>query len=79
MQLKPYLPLEPKIWNQIPEEIKGAKSLKSFKEKIKLWVPNRSHVDFVKYTLPIWVSLIPQHKQAMHVFFCFVFSSFSII
>ena len=33
--------LGPKIWNQIPEEIKGAKSLKSFKEKIKLWVPNR--------------------------------------
>ena len=27
--------LGPKIWNQIPEEIKGLKSLKSFKEKIK--------------------------------------------
>ena len=33
--------LGPKFWNQIPEESKWAKSLKCFKEKIKLWVPNR--------------------------------------
>ena len=33
--------LGPKIWDQIPEDIKGEKSLKSFKDKIKLWIPNK--------------------------------------
>jgi retron-type reverse transcriptase len=30
----------PLIWNLLPEEIKSAKSLQSFKEKIKLWKPH---------------------------------------
>ena len=34
--------LGPKIWDQIPEDIKRAKSLKSFnKDIIKLWKPNK--------------------------------------
>ena len=31
--------LEPKIWEIIPNEIKGCKSLNSFKAKINMWVP----------------------------------------
>ena len=29
----------PKIWNIVPEEFKYKKSLNSFKESIKMWVP----------------------------------------
>ena len=29
----------PKIWDIIPEEFKHQKSLNSFKESIKMWVP----------------------------------------
>ena len=31
--------LGPKIWNIVPEEFKNKKSLNSFKESIKMWVP----------------------------------------
>ena len=32
--------LSPKIWEQVPDEIKDSKSLNTFKRKIKSWVPN---------------------------------------
>ena len=35
-----------KKWDQIPEDIKGAKSLKSFKDK--LWAPNKCQYRFRK-------------------------------
>ena len=31
----------PKLWNQVPEEIKSLESLTSFKKAIKKWVPPR--------------------------------------
>ena len=31
--------LGPKIWDIVPEEFKNKKSLNSFKESIKMWVP----------------------------------------
>ena len=31
--------LGPKIWDVVPEEFKHKKSLNSFKESIKMWVP----------------------------------------
>ena len=31
--------LGPKIWDIFPEEFKNSKSLSSFKESIKMWVP----------------------------------------
>ena len=31
--------LAPKIWEQVPDEIKNCKSVTSFKSKIKLWIP----------------------------------------
>ena len=33
--------LAPKIWEQIPAELKCCKTLKLFKSKIKLWIPNK--------------------------------------
>ena len=35
---------EPKIWNITPAEIKEAKSLETFKAKVKKWVPHGYHV-----------------------------------
>ena len=31
--------LAPKIWDQVPKEIKNNKSLYIFKQKIKIWIP----------------------------------------
>ena len=33
--------LAPKIWEQIPAEMKCCKTLKLFKSKLKLWIPNK--------------------------------------
>ena len=33
------LHLAPKLWNQVPMDIKNCGSLNSFKSKIKLWIP----------------------------------------
>ena len=32
--------LDPKIWSQVPDEIKSLESLRSFKKAIKKWVPH---------------------------------------
>ena len=32
--------LAPKIWEQVPDEIKNSSSLNIFKCKIKTWIPN---------------------------------------
>ena len=32
--------LAPKIWEQVPDEIKNSNSLNTFKRKIKLWIPS---------------------------------------
>ena len=32
--------LAPKIWNLLPNEMRDSSTLASFKEKIKLWVPD---------------------------------------
>ena len=34
--------LAPKIWDQVPTEIKNSKSLYIFKQKIKIWIPQVS-------------------------------------
>ena len=34
--------LAPKIWEQVPDEIKNSSSLNIFKLKIKRWIPNSS-------------------------------------
>ena len=44
--------LAPRIWEQIPEEIKQSKSLNSFKKKINLWIPNACTCRLCKTYVP---------------------------
>ena len=44
--------LAPRIWEQIPEEIKQSKSLNSFKKKIILWIPNACTCRLCKTYVP---------------------------
>ena len=45
--------LGPKIWEQIPAEIRNKESLDSFKREIKKWKPLIVHAEFVKRLCPI--------------------------
>ena len=40
--------LAPKIWDQIPDEIKECKSLNTFKLKIKRWIPRKCPCNLCK-------------------------------
>ena len=44
--------LAPKIWEQVPDEIKNSSSLKIFKGKIKTWVPNSCPCRLCKTYIP---------------------------
>ena len=44
--------LAPRIWEQIPEEIKQSKSLNSFKKKINIWIPNACTCRLCKTYVP---------------------------
>ena len=44
--------LAPKIWEQVPDEIKDSKSLNTFKHKIKSWVPNSCPCRICKIYVP---------------------------
>ena len=44
--------LAPRIWEQIPEEIKQSKSLNSFKKKINLWIPDACTCRLCKTYVP---------------------------
>ena len=46
--------LAPRIWEQIPEEIKQSKSLNCFKKKINLCSPMLAHVDCAKRMCQMW-------------------------
>ena len=43
--------LGPKIWDIVPEEFKNNKSLNSFKESIKMWIPTNCPCRFCKVYL----------------------------
>ena len=46
--------LVPRIWKQVPDNIKESPSIKSFKLKIKMWVPQSyTPVDYVRGMHPI--------------------------
>ena len=44
--------LAPKIWDQVPAEIKNSKSLNIFKEKIKIWIPSKCPCTLCKLYVP---------------------------
>ena len=44
--------LAPRIWEQIPEEIKQSKTLNSFKKKVKLWTPTACPCRLRKIYMP---------------------------
>ena len=44
--------LAPKIWEQVPDEIKDSTSLNTFKLKIKSWVPNSYPCRICKIYVP---------------------------
>ena len=44
--------LAPKIWDQVPGEIKNSKSLNIFKQKIKIWIPSKCPCTLCKIYIP---------------------------
>ena len=44
--------LAPKIWEQVPDEIKNSSSLNIFKRKIKTWIPNSCPCPICKTYIP---------------------------
>ena len=44
--------LAPKIWEQVPEDIKDSSSLDIFKRKIKSWIPNSCPCKICKLYIP---------------------------
>ena len=44
--------LAPKIWDQVPTEIKNSKSLYNFKQKIKIWIPLKCPCTLCKLYVP---------------------------
>ena len=44
--------LAPKIWDQVPEEIKDSNSLNIFKQKIKTWIPLKCPCTLCKLYIP---------------------------
>ena len=44
--------LAPKIWDQVPKEIKDSKSLNIFKQKIKIWMPPKCPCTLCKLYVP---------------------------
>ena len=44
--------LAPKIWDQVPEEIKDSKSINIFKQKIKAWIPLKCPCTLCKLYIP---------------------------
>ena len=44
--------LAPKIWEQVPEDIKDVSSLVIFKRKIKSWIPNSCPCKICKLYIP---------------------------
>ena len=44
--------LGPKLWNQVPMDIKNSGSLNSFKSKIKLWIPRDCPCRICKIYIP---------------------------
>ena len=44
--------LTPKIWEQVPDEIKNSSSLNIFKRKIKTWIPNSCPCRICKTYIP---------------------------
>ena len=44
--------LPPKIWEQVPEDIKDSSSLDIFKRKIKSWIPNSCPCKICKLYIP---------------------------
>ena len=44
--------LAPKIWDQVPTEIKNSKSLYIFKQKIKIWIPLKCPCTLCKLYVP---------------------------
>ena len=44
--------LAPKIWRQIPEDIKNTNCLNSFKYKTKLWIPSACPCKLCKLYIP---------------------------
>ena len=44
--------LVPKIWEQIPSEIRNKKSLEGFKQEIKKWKPTNCHCRICKMFIP---------------------------
>ena len=45
--------LETKIWDLIPQNIKEENFLSSFKNKMKMWIPNNCPCFFEKHTIEI--------------------------